>query len=108
MVCGTPERSHRLRDCFPGERECHPGSAANSSPPFAHRWQVLVQQAEPGKRLRLPFLRDARCPIPDCEPILHAMFDLYSVKRTPRGSPITVAEVAALAMTYATAKERPQ
>jgi hypothetical protein len=101
----NPQRSHRLRPAFPGELAA---SRVSIPMPSGHEVQYLVRQVEPGKRIRLPFCRDIACPIPGIEPIVHALFDIYS--QGPAGAPprvVSVAEVAQLARKYAAAT-RPQ
>lgn len=92
------ERSHRMRPSFPGEF----GSIERDflTPPEHHEVQTLVRQIEPGRRIRTPFCRDMRTPIPDLEPLLHAIYDLVS-KSGGAARVLPVAEVAELAMKYA-------
>jgi hypothetical protein len=100
----NPQRSHRLRPAFPGELDALRGSnpSCELQAPPDHEIQFVVRQVEPGKRIRLPLCRDIACPIPDIEPILHAIFDIYS-KGGPAGTPVSVAEVKELALKYAAA-----
>lgn len=95
----NPDRSHRLRQLFPGELATlrrHPEEP--DLIPAGHEPQVLVRQVEPGKRIRISFYRNLAIDIPDIEPLLHAMFDLVSGDRTDA---ISTGEVAKLALKYA-------
>ncbi len=97
----NPERSHRMRPGIEGEKfavlvndkrwleETQPG----------HVIFVVVRQVEPGVRVRIPFFRNLDVPIPDIEPVVHALFDLVS-SGTPDGK-LSVARIAPLAMQYA-------
>jgi hypothetical protein len=75
--------------------------------PPGHEFQIIVRQVLPGRRLRLPFCRNVAVDIPDVEPLLHALFDLFCPHdgdtRQP-GDLVSVREVAALAMKYAEAR----
>jgi hypothetical protein len=90
------DRSHRLRQRFPGE-PCFRGDEPAMPP--GHEVQVLIRQVEPGVRVRVGFIRNLEVEIPNSEPILHAIFHIVSTERD-RTTPITVAEIAALALKY--------
>jgi len=62
----NPTRSHRLRRAF--EAETLLGRAAPT-------W-IAVRQIEPGKRLRLGF--EPPEPLPNAEPVAHALFDVLA------------------------------
>jgi hypothetical protein len=70
-----PDRSHRLRSLL-GDEASASGFSALGAMPDRHEMQILVRQVEPGKRMRLPFGRNLDVPIPDDEPVLHALFDI--------------------------------
>jgi hypothetical protein len=92
-----PFRSHRLRALFSGE----PMKSRDQDPPDAHHEiQVLVRQLAPGQRLRLGFWRNTECPIPDLEPVLHALFDIVSSADGKIYDPISVERVAERARFY--------
>jgi hypothetical protein len=76
-----PARSHRLRAVFPGED--HPTFTGVVEKPCSPGWelQVLVRQIEPGKRVRMGFLRCLKMPVPDNEAFIHAMFDFVAENR---------------------------
>jgi hypothetical protein len=65
--------------------------------------QVLVRQVKPGLRVRQPYYRDINTPIPDIEPVVHAMFDLATAEDAVPGCVVSVREVAELGMKYAAA-----
>jgi hypothetical protein len=93
-----PDRSHRLRRIFPGELR-------GKEPPFVpagHELQIIVRQVEPGKRMRLSFIRNLKVDIPDIEEILHAIFDIVSISHD-KNIPIRVVEIGMLAEKYARA-----
>ena len=94
-------RAHRLRRLFPGEIDLSllPGEA-----PPGHEWQIVVRQVTPGERVKMPLCRNTACPIPDVEPVLHAVFDLAAKDREP-GAVISVKEAAELALKYAAAED---
>jgi hypothetical protein len=94
-------RSHRFRPMFEGERATFPLGAL-APEPADHTYQILVRQVEPGQRLRIPFCRNTTVPIPDSEPVLHALFDVMSNGAGPRV--ISAAEVVAIATQYALTK----
>jgi hypothetical protein len=60
---------------------------------------VVVRQLRPGLRQRFAYFRDEAVPIPDVEPVIHALFDLIS--RGAEGEAITTHAIADLAMKYA-------
>jgi hypothetical protein len=95
----NPNRPHRLRPMFPGEEPTL--MRGTIALPVRHEMWVLVRQVEPGQRVRLAFVRNLDCPIPDVEAILHAMFDL--VARGDLGEVLPVATVAELAQRHAAA-----
>lgn len=70
----NPTRSHRLRPLI-GDEAAVSGFTVDAMPP-RHEMQVLVRQVEPGKRMRLPFVRNLDVPIPDDETVIHALFDI--------------------------------
>jgi hypothetical protein len=95
-----PNRSHRIRTPYPGEFK------GKKFPPFdpppTHEFQVLVRQVEPGQRVKLVFCRNMEVELPDVEAILHAIFDIEaSSSDGDKGRPISVREVAEIAMRYA-------
>jgi hypothetical protein len=96
----NPTRAHRLRPAFAGELEGL--SHANEPIPVGHEYQVLVRQVQPGTRLRMGFCRNPEVPIPDLEPLIHAVFDVVSASK---GGVVSTREVAELALRYAAADE---
>jgi len=92
-------RAHRLRPAFPGELE---GMSPSEFLPAGHEYQVLVRQVEPGTRLRMVFGRNLEVPIPDVEPLIHAMFDMVA---DSEGGVLNTKQVAELALKYAAAGE---
>ncbi len=99
----NPERSHRLRRRFPQEADSFVEPLP--TPPPGHEFQILVRQVAPGRRVRLPFCRNTAVPIPDIEPVVHALFDLYANCRSDEaGRAVSVQEVAELAAKYADAR----
>jgi hypothetical protein len=101
-----PSRSHRLRPMFPGE--LFSGSAPSAPPAPRHSVEVLVRQIQPGMRSRLPFFRNLEVGIPDCEPLIHALYDVHSDQTRPAGSTVGVAEVAKIVRRYAAGLTLPQ
>jgi hypothetical protein len=93
------DRSHRLRPAFPGEAETLPSDYSDTVLPPRHEFQMLVRQVEPGQRIRTAFARNLDTPIPDIEPVIHALFDTMFSQRDP-GAVISVEEVAKLAKLY--------
>jgi hypothetical protein len=92
-------RAHRLRPAFPGEIDAlQAGSDKDEPPPIGHEFQILVRQVEPGTRMRIVFCRNMEVPIPDLEPLIHAIFDVISASK---GGVVSSREVADLAMQYA-------
>lgn len=89
-------RAHRIRAPFPGELEGLPHSEVPL--PAGHEHRVLVRQIKPGVRVRIVFYRDVGTPLPDVEPLVHALFDVVSASQ---GGVISRAQVAELAMQYA-------
>ena len=89
----NPARSHRLRRQFPGETF---GDALPSAP-LGYEFQVLVKQTQPGMRLRTPFCRSLIVPMPDIEPLIHALFDLNA---SAPGRAISILELVGLAKRY--------
>jgi hypothetical protein len=67
--------------------------------------EILVRQLRPGMRVRWPFFRNLQAEIPDREPLLHALFDVYSDPTRAAGSRPTNDEIRDLALKYATAAE---
>ena len=92
-----PDRAHRLRPLVEGERDSFPNGLRAVATP-GHELQVVVRQVEPGRRIRVPFARNLETPIPDAEPIIHALFDAVSKRRA--APVISVEEVAGLADRY--------
>jgi hypothetical protein len=73
----NPQRSHRVREPFPGEAEQPPPAVAG------HTLIVLVRQVEPGSRIRRGFyLNSELLPVPDSEAIAHMLFDI-ATRREP-------------------------
>lgn len=95
------DRSHRLRPLLPGEFEAMPTGRPMPEMPDNHELQVLVRQVAPGQRIRTLFGRNRAMPIPDEEPVIHALFDIMSARSAERDSVISVEELAALARRYA-------
>ena len=93
-----PQRSHRMRTMFAGEDESLFGISKMPVPPPRHEFQVLVRQVEPGKRIRKQFCRNLEVPIPDLEPVMHAMFDVVA---DAKEGVISIKEIAELAQKYA-------
>ena len=78
-----------------------PMKSRDQDPPDAHHEiQVLVRQLAPGQRLRLGFGRNTECPIPDLEPVLHALFDIISSADGKEFDPIPITRVAERARLY--------
>jgi hypothetical protein len=73
-------------------------SGAVEIPPD-HQLEALVRQVEAGRRVRVAFIRNTTVPIPDIEPVIHALFDSVSAA-SGTGKVLSVAEVAALARSY--------
>jgi hypothetical protein len=96
----NPLRSHRMRLPFPGELETE---NADQAPPPEHEVKILVRQVEPGWRIRRSFLQYKAVPIPDVEPVIHALFDLVSQR--PQTQSISGRELAELALRYAEAAD---
>jgi hypothetical protein len=94
----NPTRSHRLRPSFPDEFS---SIADIPAPPPDHELHVLVRQVEPGMRIRHGFFRNTKMDVPDFETVLHALFDVAAGREIP--APISVEEVAELALKYADA-----
>lgn len=95
-----PDRSHRLRGLLPGELESFPPDAAPSAGlPDDHEIQIVIRQIQPGQRIRVPFGRNLETPIPDIEPVIHALFDSISARRAGSAT-ISVSEVASIAKRY--------
>jgi hypothetical protein len=95
----NPGRSHRLRSPFPGEYE---GMGLNE-PPSGYEVGVLVRQVAPGQRACMPICLNIKCPIPDVEAVIHALFDLHSA-----GGPINTKELMERAVEYSRAEETEQ
>lgn len=92
----NPARAHRLRPAFPGELEGLP--EATTPLPSGHEFQILLRQVQPGTRLRTAFCRNLEIPIPDIEPLMHALFDVVSASN---GGAVSTEQVAELALRYA-------
>ena len=92
----NPTRSHRLRPSFPDEFS---SIADIPVPPPGHELHVLVRQVEPGMRIRHGFFHNTKTDVPDIEPVLHALFDVAAGRKETH--PISVEEVAELALKYA-------
>lgn len=101
----NPSRSHRLRPMFPGEETTLFDPGNRTALPPNHAFQVLVRQVQPGMRARVPFGRNTEVPIPDIEPLMHALFDLAGGTGKTKGV-ISTAEIAKLARSYAEAAEK--
>lgn len=94
----NPTRAHRMRRMHPGEDSTLFPGPSIPQPPSGHEHQVLVRQVEPGRRIRISFCRNTEVPIPDIEPLLHALFDTVSASK---GGVINAKEIADLAIQYA-------
>ncbi len=93
------DRSHRLRPLLPGELASFPQDMISPTLPADHEIQVVIRQIQPGQRARIPFGRNLQMPIPDIEPVIHAIFDAVSDRRG-HSSIISVADVSAIAERY--------
>jgi hypothetical protein len=85
-----PDRSHRLRPRFPSD------PPITEPMPHGHEIQTLVRQVEPGKRVLTWFWHNLEVPIPDSEPVLHALFDCIAANK-----PITTTELVGRIRKYA-------
>lgn len=88
---------------FPGEAPTLMRDPPPALPP-GYAWRVLVRQVAPGERVKLAAGWDTSLPIPDIEPVLHAMFDLVAA-RGASDEPVLAEAVAALALRYSEAAD---
>jgi hypothetical protein len=94
-----PDRSHHARQPMEGEAEAF---GFDEEPPPGHELTMLVRQVEPGRRIRFAFYKFRGLPVPDAEPLAHALYDI-AARDGGTGKPINKAELMALCSRYARA-----
>lgn len=71
-------RTHRMRPMHPGEQEQMPAHLQQFQIPEGHRIEILVRQIVKGQRIRSMFFRNTEIDIPDCDEVIHAIFDIVA------------------------------
>jgi hypothetical protein len=66
-----PDRTHHARAPMKGE-----AAMFGVDTPPGMELTILVRQLEPGRRVRSAFFKPTDLPIPDVEPLAHALMDL--------------------------------
>lgn len=102
-----PDRSHRLRPMADDEAATYPPGLVDQPMPENHRFEVVIRQIEPGRRVRLPFGRNVSVPIPDHEAIIHALFDRIAAGGGP-GRVVSVREIAEVAKLHEGSGQTPR
>jgi hypothetical protein len=76
-----PDRTHHARAPMKGEA-ANLGLDSDPTPPEMEL-TILVRQVEPGRRLRSAFFKPTDLPLPDVEPLAHALMDLPCAPGSP-------------------------
>jgi hypothetical protein len=92
-----PDRTHHARAPMKGEA-ANLGVDSDPTPPQMEL-TILVRQVEPGRRLRSAFFKPTDLPLPDVEPLAHALMDL-ALRPRVANEPIERAELMELWRRY--------
>ncbi|MEH6412502.1 hypothetical protein ACIPZG_05710 [Pseudomonas sp. NPDC089395] len=92
-------RTHRMRQIYPGEFETLPPEYQQLNIPDDHRLEIVVRQVKKGQRIRSAFCRNLSVEIPDTDEVIHVIFDWVAGGGNGAGV-MTAQELAELSSRY--------